>query len=97
MGEVVGLLDDIDATLESVVIVRPLLSPADAELRDTLDDIEEILDGLPEEGIRILPTAPDMRDQRIGALTCNMLPPVVRQIGMPLAAIAGQRTIFYEI
>lgn len=94
MGGEAALLDRIDGALAAQdVLAHPDLEDLRALGVSVLDEVEVLIDESMETGIQILPTVVDRRDAMIGALTTQALPAVVRQVGMPLSAIAGQRSI----
>lgn len=76
-------LDRIDEILATV-----------SSLPEVLEECCEIVDGLPEEGIRILPTEVDGADICVGATGHYLLPPVARRAGALTVAALGQRRAF---
>lgn len=91
MGAETALLDRIDGVLAEQGELQQVA--VRSERSTLLQEIDDLLDESMETGIQILPTAPDKRDLAIGRLCTQSLPGVVRQVGMPLSAIAGQRSI----
>lgn len=82
MGGATALLERIDEVLAAEHPAPP----------DPLEECYRIIDGLPEEGINILPTATDEAEICLASLADVMLPPVARRTGMPVVVALGQRS-----
>ena len=91
MGERLAVLERADEDLPwwHSSMDAPVAAVDDA----LLDEVDAILDELPEEGIQILPTAADAQEIAIGALHRQLLPPVARFADMPRPVEIGQRSI----